>query len=211
MIDALVRVLVRIFYNFTIFAQPCLCCSCTILVLRVALAQPYLCCSKFCNNAQVWMSLHKSRLCCIADPLAILQYCIGLRREVWSLAELHYWRGLEVWSGSIGRSEREPMLPWRRTLLWITIFCANYLVELVQSNLCALCKVLSWITIVCAKCLLVCILPPLAHQCVLNICCRSIVSSDQRSGTRLHWRHRRIPPGIPASVTPGRALCPRPA
>ena len=71
------------------------------------------------------------------------------------MAELHYWRGLEVWSGSIGRSEREPMLPWRRTLLWITIFCANYLVELVQSNLCALCKVLSWITIVCAKCLLV--------------------------------------------------------
>ena len=85
-----------------------------------------------------WMSLHKSRLHCIAVE----------------------WR--EVLSGSIVRSEGEPMLPWRLS----SIPCANYLEQ---------CE----------------------HFPQIDCIIRS-----------LPWRHCRIPPGIPGSVTPSRALCP---
>ena len=47
-----------------------------------------------------------------------------------------------------------------------------------------------------------CILPPLAH--FVRIYC---IIVDQRTGSALA-AHCRIPAGIPASVTPGRALCP---
>ena len=61
-------------------------------------SQP-LCCSKHCNNA----AHHFTSPGCIA---------------------LH-WR--EVLSGSIVRSEGEPMLPWRLSSSSITIPCANHL------------------------------------------------------------------------------------
>ena len=48
---------------------------------------------------------------------------------------------------------------------------------------------------------------PCAFSHLLHTLYRSIVSSWIR-GPGLSWRHCRIPAGIPASVTPSRALCP---
>ena len=114
--------------------------------------------------------------------------------EVWldSIAVLHQWFGL--WSGSIGRSERTDAalaaLSYHTTLRKCTLSCAR----VPCGNVTIL-----FLDLMLSHHNTLYILPSLAH--FVELPC--IIGSEG-----LPWRLCRIPAGIPASVTPSRALCP---
>ena len=160
-----------------------------------------------------------------------------LHQRFGSIAVLHQrfgWTVLQYCiSGSdfgvaVSADQREPMLPWRRS--HITLHCANvpclaqmYLVLYKCTLSCTFVTSLVQMYLVLCKCNLSCarvpcanvtilfldlmlshhntlyILPSLAH--FVELPC--IIGSEG-----LPWRLCRIPAGIPASVTPSRALCP---
>ena len=156
--------------------------------------------------SQYWFILwqYRSLKCC---------YIVTSGVRLDSIAVLHQWFGL--WSGSIGRSERTDAalaaLSYHTTLCKCTLSCAN-VPCLVQMYL-VLCKCnLSCARVPCGNVTilfldlmlshhntLLYILPSLAH--FVELPC--IIGSEG-----LPWRLCRIPAGIPASVTPSRALCP---